>query len=100
MVGRLKPGITAAPLRAASLARENFESFPTMPLLRNEYAYEELTFVPGLLCQYRPAEYDATLTCSYPFTNWSLRRPRWRGSRPPHVFVTQNGDWPAYSNSS
>ena len=23
-----------------------------------------------------------------------------RGLRPPHVFVTENGDWPAYSNSS
>ena len=87
-------------LHAASLARENFESFPTMPLLRNECAYEELTFSPAFLRQYRPAEYDVTVTCSFPFTNWMLRRPAWRGTRPPHVFVTQNGDWPAYSDSS
>jgi glycosyltransferase involved in cell wall biosynthesis len=87
-------------VRAASLAREHFESFPTMPLLRNECAYEELTSIPAILWRYRPAEYDVTLTCSYPFSNWILRRPALGGSRPPHVFVTQNGDWPAYSDGS
>ena len=87
-------------LQASSVARENFESLPAIPTLRNEYAYEELTFVPGLLRQYRPADYDVTLTCSYPFTNWILRRGAWSGTRPPHVFVTQNGDWPACSNQS
>jgi glycosyltransferase involved in cell wall biosynthesis len=86
-------------LRAACLARENFESFPAIPVLRHEYAYEELTFIPSLLCRYRPADYDVTLTCSYPFTNWVLRRPALRASRPPHVFVTQNGDWPAYARN-
>jgi glycosyltransferase involved in cell wall biosynthesis len=94
---------SAAPyrfLQAASVEREKFEALPTMPILRNEYAYEELTFVPGLLREYRPAEYDVTVTCSYPFTNWILRRKTWRGSRPPHVFVTQNGDWPAHANNS
>jgi glycosyltransferase involved in cell wall biosynthesis len=87
-------------LRAASIARERFERFPWFPPLRSEYAYEELTFVPGLLRRYRPADYDITLTCGYPFTNWLLRRPVWRGSRPAHVFVTQNGDWPAYARNS
>jgi glycosyltransferase involved in cell wall biosynthesis len=87
-------------LRATSTAREKFESFPAMPVLRNEYAYEELTFIPGLLRQYRPADYDVTVTCSYPFTNWVLRRRAWGGSRPPHVFVTQNGDWPAFADNS
>jgi glycosyltransferase involved in cell wall biosynthesis len=29
-----------------------------------------------------------------------LRRPVLGGSRPPHVFVTQNGDWPAYVDKS
>src|SRR6185437_14047019 len=85
-------------LRVPSMARENFESFPSFPPLRNEYAYEELTFIPGLLSRYRPVDYDVTVTCSYPFINWSLRRPTLRGSRPPHVFVTQNGDWPAHDN--
>lgn len=87
-------------LRAPSLSRVHFESFPSIPVLRNEYAYEELTFIPSFLCRYRPSDYDATITCSYPFTNWMLRRPVLRGSPPPHVFVTQNGDWPAYANSS
>jgi len=87
-------------LRAASMPREGFESSPFVPMLRNEYAYEELTFVPGLLRRYRPKQYDVTLTCSYPFTNWVLRRPTFWDSRPPHVFVTQNGDWPAIARNS
>jgi glycosyltransferase involved in cell wall biosynthesis len=87
-------------LRAPSVTREHFESLPSMPLLRNEYAYEELSFVPGFLYRYRPGDYDVTLTCSYPFTNWMLRRPTLSGFRPPHVFVTQNGDWPAYAINS
>jgi glycosyltransferase involved in cell wall biosynthesis len=85
-------------LQAGSLPREGFESFPTLPLLRNEYTYEELTFIPGLLHRYRPSEYDITVTCSYPFVNWALRRPSWHG-RPPHIFVTQNGDWPVHITS-
>jgi len=88
-------------LRAPSIRREHFEFLPSIPLLRSEYTYEELTFIPGLLRRYRPGDYDITLTCSYPFTNWALRRPpSWGGERPPHVFVTQNGDWPAYANNS
>jgi glycosyltransferase involved in cell wall biosynthesis len=87
-------------LHASSLGRENFESFPKLPALRDDCAYEDLTFVPALLRRYRPSDYDVTLTCSYPFTNWVLRRPVWRSKRPPHVFVTQNGDWAAYANNS
>jgi glycosyltransferase involved in cell wall biosynthesis len=84
-------------LRAASVRREYFERFPSLPVFRNEYCYEEATFVPQLLFRYRPSEYDITVTCSYPFTNWVLRRPVVGGIRPPHVFVTHNGDWPPYS---
>ena len=40
------------------------------------------------------------MTCSYPFTNWALRRPTRSARRPRHVFVTQNGDWPAYVRHS
>jgi glycosyltransferase involved in cell wall biosynthesis len=87
-------------LRANSIRRECFERFPMFPPFRSEYAFEEFTFVPGLLWKYRPSEYDATVTCSYPFTNWILRRPRIQGPRPPHIFVTQNGDWPAYAQNS
>ena len=71
-----------------------------MPLFRSETAWEDATFAPGLLRAYDPADYDLTVTCSFPFTNWVLRRPSTRGSRPPHVFVTQNGDWPAYARKA
>jgi len=86
-------------LHAPNISREYFEAFPSFPPMRSEYIYEELSFLPGLLCRYRPAEFDVTITCSYPFTNWALRRPVIRGHRPPHVFVTQNGDWPAYRHN-
>lgn len=85
-------------VRAASLSRKYFERLPKAPILRSEFAYEELTFIPALLRAYRPTDYDVTVTCSYPFINWALRRPNWSGLRPPHVFVTQNGDWPAHSD--
>lgn len=87
-------------LHAPSIRRERFESSPSIPVLRNEYAYEEMTFAPALAWRYRPKEYDVTLTCSYPFTNWVLRRPLFKNARPPHVFVTQNGDWPATAKNS
>jgi glycosyltransferase involved in cell wall biosynthesis len=87
-------------LHAGSIARQNFEPYPSLPGLRNEFAYEDLTFLPNLLLQFRPTDYDVTLTCSFPFTNWALRRPSTGARRPPHVFVTQNGDWPAYANHS
>ena len=98
--GTVRPAASYHFLRATSTRRENFERFPSLPVLRNEYCYEELTFVPHFLFRYRPADYDVTVTCSYPFTNWMLRRPVLRGSRPPHVFVTHNGDWPAYASQS
>jgi glycosyltransferase involved in cell wall biosynthesis len=69
-------------------------------VLRSEYAYEEMTFVPGLLRHYQPSDHDLTVTCSYPFSNWVLRRPSIGRARPPHVFVTQNGDWPARASNS
>jgi glycosyltransferase involved in cell wall biosynthesis len=96
--GQAQGGTPYRFLHAASLSRENFERFPKIPVLRTEFVYEELTFVPPLMRTYRPADFDVTLTCSYPFTNWTLRHPTWSGRRPPHVYVTQNGDWPAYSN--
>jgi glycosyltransferase involved in cell wall biosynthesis len=87
-------------LHAASIRREKFEFFPSVPALRDECAYEELTFVPDFLRRYRPADYDITVGCSYPYSNWVLRRPVVGGVRPPHVFVTENGDWPALARKS
>lgn len=74
--------------------RERFERWPRFPPLRSEYRWEELTFAFPLWRTLRPADYDVTVTCSYPFVNWALRLRR-RGGLPRHVFVTQNGEWPA-----
>ena len=98
--GDPKPSQPYEFFRARSLQREGFEHFPSLPVLRSETVYEEASFVPGLLRRYRPRDFDITTTCSYPFTNWVLRRPTLRGVRPPHVFITQNGDWPAQSEKS
>ena len=81
-------------LHAPMKPRERFEKWPRLPPLRSEYRWEELTFIPGLWRTIHPADFDVTLTCSYPFVNWALRMRR-RGGKPRHVFVTQNGDWPA-----
>lgn len=83
-------------LHAGAVRRERFERFPRIPPLRSETIYEEASFAPALLRHYEPSAYDVTFTCSYPFTNWVLRRPG-ASRRPPHIFITQNGDWPARS---
>lgn len=93
--GQALPDMPYRFLHAGCIRREVFERMPRLPLLRNEYCYEELTFLPGLLMRYRPVAYDVTVTCGYPFTNWALRRPSFAKPTPAHVFVTQNGDWPA-----
>jgi glycosyltransferase involved in cell wall biosynthesis len=77
--------------------RERFERMPKLPLLRSEYMYEELTFAAGLALA-RPKGVDLTVTCGYPYTNWVLRAHLPGRRRPAHVFVTQNGEWPATSN--
>ncbi|MFN0132400.1 MAG: glycosyltransferase family 4 protein [Phycisphaerales bacterium] len=79
-------------IHAPCRPRERFERWPRLPLFRDHYVYEEASFLPGLWRAFRPADFDATITCSYPFTNWLLRAPR---PAPRHLFVTQNGDWPA-----
>lgn len=97
LIGSGQPKVTRAYrfIHARCIARERFERWPALPLLRNEYMIEELTFALPLWRAYRPADFDVTLTCSYPYTNWVLRARRSRERRPAHVFVTQNGDWPA-----
>ena len=78
-----------------SVSRERFEHWPKFPFLRHEFMYEELSFAAALAGLPAVGQADVTMTCSYPYTNWALRRPR-AGKRPAHVFVTQNGDWPAF----
>lgn len=79
------------------LDRRSFERWPSLPMLRTAAAYEGLTAAAGEVLRYRPGDHDVTVTCGYPFENWLLRRPA-RGGRPAHVWVTQNGDWPALSD--
>jgi glycosyltransferase involved in cell wall biosynthesis/GT2 family glycosyltransferase len=75
--------------RAACVSRERFERLPSLPFVRDHYMWEELTFAPSLARSYRAGDFDVTMTCGYPYTNWLLRA---KGG-PKHVFVTQNGDW-------
>lgn len=77
-----------------AISREHFECLPKLPFLRHEFMYEELTFAWGVARLAAVGDADVTMTCSYPYTNWALRRPR-ADKRPATVFVTQNGDWPA-----
>lgn len=98
--GPERPGQPYRYVRAPAISRTRFESFPSLPTLRNESAWEEATFVPGLLAKYRPSDFDITVTCAFPFTHWALCRPVLGGKRPRHVFVTQNGDWPAVSDKA
>lgn len=86
-------------LHAPCIARESFERWPALPYLRGHYVYEELTFLPGLMRAYQPENYDVTVTCSYPYTNWLLRAKKSK-SRPKHIFVTQNGDWMCVGNNA
>ncbi len=78
---------------APCAARERFEKWPTFPPMRSDLVYEEFAFVRAMGRRYDPREYDATITCAYPFTNWMLRRKKRGGRRPAHIFVTQNGDY-------
>lgn len=84
--------------RAGCIPRERFEKFPSLPYLRDHYGYEELSFAPGLLRAFSPNQFDVTITCGYPYTNWVLRSRRQTRS-PRHIFVTQNGDWMIQSHN-
>jgi glycosyltransferase involved in cell wall biosynthesis len=82
------------------IPRERLERLPQFPPFRSEYIAEEASWVLNYLRRHRQGDADITLTCSYPFVNWLLTRWPPVSQRPPHVFVTQNGDWPAYSDQS
>ena len=82
----------------ATVSRENFEWLPSIPLFRNETHWEDMIFAANLLRQIDMRNFDATVTCAFPFSHWALRRHGAAGPR--HFFVTQNGDWPAVSNKS
>jgi glycosyltransferase involved in cell wall biosynthesis len=82
-----------------AVSRKHFEPWPKLPFLRQEFMYEDLTFAAGLAAAGVVGTADLTMTCSYPYTNWALRRPRLGRKRPAHVYVTQNGDWAAHARA-
>jgi glycosyltransferase involved in cell wall biosynthesis len=86
--------------RFGLIPRERFERFPRIPPFRSEYLWEEATWVLNAISRYRPGDADITVTCSYPFVNWMLTRWPPFVRKPAHVYVTQNGDWPAFSDRS
>lgn len=92
--GRPRPADPYQFVHVPFVDRRRFERWPTLPGLRTAAGYEGLSAFGGELLRYRPADFDVTVTCGYPLENWLLRRPA-AGGRPPHVWVTQNGDWPA-----
>jgi glycosyltransferase involved in cell wall biosynthesis len=92
--GPARSGVPYAYRRARVVDRQKFARWPPVAPWREQARYEAMTFVPGLLAQYRPGACDVTMTCGFPFENVALRRPHF-GGRPRHVFITQNGDWPA-----
>lgn len=98
--GNTRPGMRYDFRHTGSIRRERFEFMPSVPGFRDDCAYEDLTFAANLLTRYKPSDYDVTLTCNYPYTNWALRWRRNGAGMPRHVFVTQNGDWPAFANKS
>jgi len=81
------------------VSRERFLRFPRVPLLRSEYAYEELTFAAAMAATPGLSDFDVTVTCGYPFASWMLRAKGLRhGAK--HIYVTENGDWaPRRENS-
>lgn len=78
-----------------ALPREKFERFPSLPFLRDETSWEDASFAFNLTRGGALNRFDVTITCAFPFTSLALRRARGK-----HVFVTENGDWPAYSDRS
>jgi glycosyltransferase involved in cell wall biosynthesis len=83
--------------RSGLIRRERFERFPKIRPFHADHVFEELTWAAGVLRHYRAADFDVTATCSFPFVNWlATHWPPLRRARPPHVFVTQNGDYPAF----
>lgn len=86
-------------IQIAHRGREYLEWLPTFPPVRSELQWEELGFAIKLGAHVHREDYDVTVTCAFPFIHWQMQRLRMREG-PRHVFVTQNGDWPAISDDS
>ncbi|MGX7953598.1 glycosyltransferase family 4 protein [Tsuneonella sp. HG249] len=96
--GPPRTGTAYAYRQVRTINRRTFERFPRIPPFRSETVWEDASFAAGLVRAYNPADFDITLTCNFPFTHWCLRRGG--ATRPRHIFVTQNGDWPAASDAA
>jgi glycosyltransferase involved in cell wall biosynthesis len=94
--GEPRPNVSYRFRRVAAVSRDRFERFPKFPPFRSETAWEDATFAANLMMHEKLEQYDATVTCSFPFTHWALRAKS--PARTAHIFVTQNGDWPASSD--
>jgi len=103
MVGSGEPrdGTPYRFMRVPAAPRERFEKWPMFPPFRSEFRWEEATFAWNLRKALARTTADVSVTCSYPFVNWVLRRMRRETGTPTrHVFVTQNGDHPALRTNS
>jgi glycosyltransferase involved in cell wall biosynthesis len=96
--GDAQPGKAYDFVSARCIDRTRFERFPRIPMLRSEWQWEESTFAASLVRKYHPDDFDLTMACSFPYSNLLLTRRRRRGM-PKHVFITQNGDYPAAYDS-
>ncbi len=85
-------------IQKKTVDHKKFERWPKIPPFRNEGHIGSMLFAPRLLRAFDPSKTDYTMTCGYPFENWAFRRPGKK--RTPTVFVTQNGDWPAFADNS
>lgn len=97
--GPTRPGEPYAYRQVKAVPRERFERFPTFPPLRSDVMWEDMTFSWGLMRQFDPTEFDAVITCSFPFTHLAIGRKK-GDAAPLRIFVTQNGDWPARAGNS
>ena len=95
--GPPRSGVAYRYRQIKAIDRRKLEWLPNFPPFRSETAWEDAAFAVNLLPAYRPEDFDFTVTCGFPFTHWALRRGG--KHRPLHLFVTQNGDWPAFSDA-
>jgi glycosyltransferase involved in cell wall biosynthesis len=98
--GPNRPAAAYAYRKIAAIGRRRLEWLPHIPPFRSETVWEDATFAFSLRRAYRPADFDVTVTCNFPFTHWALRRSGGAAAAPLHLFVTQNGDWPAVSDGA
>lgn len=96
--GPPRPGTAYSYRQARAINRRRLERLPRIPPFRSETAWEDATFAWSLARAYDPRDFDISVTCNFPFSHWALRRGGRRA--PKHLFVTQNGDWPARSDKA